>query len=183
MNLHIERPEAAVEHLRTYGYAPGGYLCRCAEENCESYDGIRQLDETPRLGTFIGDKRAWRCRPCAEKLLAESLARKSDEPVRMPQLVRDKMVPREGYNETNHQVSRPVAIALLVGKLHSEVAELSLDLTNPDEYGDVLEILMSIAKLNGVSASAIDAARQRKTEIKGGFETANFWTPEAFIND
>lgn len=53
-------PNAAAEcaedwrHLKDYGYAPGGYMTRC-----------RTCGDTPTM-----DKRAWRCRPCAESALA-----------------------------------------------------------------------------------------------------------------
>lgn len=43
------------KHLKFYGYAPGGYLCRCGE--------CGQQHEA--------DKRAATCRSCAEKLHAE----------------------------------------------------------------------------------------------------------------
>lgn len=52
----VERkePEAVdrgnAEHLQPHGYAPGDYQCRCGK--C--------------AGLFIGDKRAVRCRVCAE---------------------------------------------------------------------------------------------------------------------
>jgi hypothetical protein len=38
-----------VKRLRDHGYAPGSYMVKC-----------RTCDET-----FIGDKRAWSCEPCA----------------------------------------------------------------------------------------------------------------------
>lgn len=41
-------------HLKPYGYAPGGYMSRC-----------RECGATPTM-----DKRAWRCRPCAEAVYA-----------------------------------------------------------------------------------------------------------------
>lgn len=46
-------------HLTAYGYAPGGYMCRCSK--CG--------------GTPINmDKRATTCRPCAEEMCAAALA-------------------------------------------------------------------------------------------------------------
>lgn len=50
------------QHLTPYGYAPGGYMSRC-----------RDCGETP-----IMDKRAWRCRHCAEKMHA---AQGSSDPI------------------------------------------------------------------------------------------------------
>ncbi len=47
-----DKPEPPEEiDLTQYGYAPGGYNPLC--DDCEN--------------RFIGDKRSWRCKPCAEK--------------------------------------------------------------------------------------------------------------------
>lgn len=48
------------QHLKPYGYAPGNYMSRC-----------RDCNDTP-----IMDKRAFRCRPCAEAAHAKALAAK-----------------------------------------------------------------------------------------------------------
>jgi hypothetical protein len=87
----------------------------------------------------------------------------------MPQLVRDDMVPRPGIDEANVPLDHPLTVALLVGKLHSEVAELSLDLTGPEEYGDILEALQCLA------------SQQRKRAEKGSLLNGNLWIPEAFM--
>lgn len=47
--------------LRDFGYAPGGYTCRCF--SCGE--------------TFTGDKRAGQCEPCARKKLAQSQVKTS----------------------------------------------------------------------------------------------------------
>lgn len=39
---------------------------------------------------------------------------------------------------------------LLVGKLHEEAEEIREDMTNPNEYADAVQILMSLAEANGV---------------------------------
>lgn len=46
------------QHLKPYGYAPGGYMSRCSKCN----------------DTFVMDKRATACRPCAEKMHRAALA-------------------------------------------------------------------------------------------------------------
>lgn len=46
------------QHLKPYGYAPGNYMIRC-----------RDCNDTP-----IMDKRASRCRPCAEAAYAKGMA-------------------------------------------------------------------------------------------------------------
>ncbi|PZR92062.1 MAG: hypothetical protein DI537_14650 [Stutzerimonas stutzeri] len=101
--------------------------------------------------------------------------------VRMPQLVRDKMEPRTGIHEANIPVDQPLTVALLIGKLHSEVAELSLDLTNPEEYADVLEALSCLASLMGVSWTDIETTERRKRDHKGALLLGNLWIPEAFM--
>lgn len=47
------------QHLKPYGYAPGGYMGRC--HRCDT------------IAEFI-DKRATTCRPCAEKMHEASRA-------------------------------------------------------------------------------------------------------------
>lgn len=51
------------QHLKPYGYAPGGYMSRC-----------RDCGDTP-----IMDKRAWRCRTCAEAAHANGQAQREQE--------------------------------------------------------------------------------------------------------
>ena len=58
---------------------------------------------------------------------------------------------------------------LLVGKLHEEAEEVREDQTNPEEYADVLQTLMDLAYLNGVSFSEVEYQRKLKLGKKGGF--------------
>lgn len=106
-----------------------------------------------------------------------------EKPARTPQLVRDKMTPREGLNEANDLLAKPLTIAMLVQKLFLEAAELAGDLKRPDEYGDVLDVLEALARANGVPWMDIERARAAKNRVKGRFDTGNFWTPEEFMND
>lgn len=57
----VEKPPAEMT-LKSFGYAPGNYIIRCMDP-----------DHAP-VGHFsddrnFGDKRAWRCQPCAQRLL------------------------------------------------------------------------------------------------------------------
>lgn len=58
----------------------------------------------------------------------------------------------------------------LHAKLHEELAELALtDYQDPYEYGDAIEVLITMAKLKGVSFDDIIAAMDEKRERRGGF--------------
>lgn len=163
--------------LRNYGFLPGGYLCKCTETDCQTIDPA-----TKRYGDFTGAKRSWRCENCAKKAHAAQLVAQRDpaKPRRIPQLVRDRMVPRPGFEEANISVPPALTTTLLVAKVHSEIEEVALDLTNPEEYADVLECLMTLAMLNGVNWKEVELARAEKHERKGGLQTGNLWIPEEF---
>ncbi len=64
-----------------------------------------------------------------------------------------------------------VHVALLVGKLHEEVAEVADRMDDPSEYADVLQALMDLARLNGVSWQDIRDARVKKFHERGGFSS------------
>ncbi|RWI35469.1 hypothetical protein [Mesorhizobium sp.] len=173
MNQHYvpEDPD-----LRPYGYAPGQYTSRCLHQGCQSTSDFMKGQK----GYFVGDKRAWRCKPCAIEARNYALSAPASRAVRAPQLVRDKMRPREGVNEANTLLDKPQAVMGLINKCFLEMGEVALDLTNPDEYGDVLEALISLGEANGVSESAINEARRRKNDAKGRLSN-NFWTPDHFM--
>lgn len=163
--------------LRGYGYAPGGYQCICQDKGCTS-----TIAGIERAGFYEGDKRSWRCKPCAMVLYkAAGNSEPVDKPkMRAPQLVRDRMVPRVGIDEDNVRVPPAIAASLLIAKAHDELSEVSRDLTNPEEYADVLECLVSLAKLVGVSWKDVETARELKRATKGGLQTANLWIPQEF---
>ncbi|WLR90875.1 hypothetical protein [Shinella zoogloeoides] len=102
---------------------------------------------------------------------------------RIPQLVRDKMVPRPGFTELNITVSPAIATALLIAKVHSEAEEIARDVGNPEEYADVLECLMALAKTNSVNWAEVMKALNEKRERKGALDTGNLWIPEAYLDD
>ena len=87
-------------------------------------------------------------------------------------LIRNYLFPRKGY--VLEHVQGPLLHSLLVGKLHEEVEELSRDQERPDEYGDVLEVLLTLAKLNGLKYEDIQQAMIRKREQLGGFDQGNY---------
>ncbi|WP_062120257.1 hypothetical protein [Aureimonas sp. AU40] len=91
------------------------------------------------------------------------------------------MVERPGVPEAVQTVPNEIAIALLVAKIHSETEEIARDLTNPEEYGDVLDALFALARRNGVSIIDIQDARARKLADKGGFEQRLFWSPTSVM--
>lgn len=66
-------------------------------------------------------------------------------------------------------------MALLL-KLHEEVDEISRAATDPEEYGDLLEAMMELAKINAVSWDDILEAMCRKREERGGFKRGMIWT-------
>lgn len=188
MNVEIRlgRRDPAM-NLVDFGYAPGGYLTTCRDENCEL--------PAVTLGTwflpkrqFIGDKRAWRCFECAlrakhghdQKKVEEQRKGIRCEQVRAPQLTRDNLKARNDEEECR-TIGKAETIMGLLFKMHDEISEISRDLTNPEEYGDLLEALFSLAKLNGVSADSIREAADRKRIRKGGLVAGNFWVPVQFM--
>jgi predicted house-cleaning noncanonical NTP pyrophosphatase (MazG superfamily) len=58
---------------------------------------------------------------------------------------------------------------ILVGKLHEEVEEIREAMNDPDEYADVIIVLASLAKLNGITPEQIDASMERRVSMKGQF--------------
>ena len=63
----------------------------------------------------------------------------------------------------------------LVLKLHEEAQEIAADATNPEEYADLLEVLLALAYANGVNCEDILEALMAKREAKGGFEEGQIW--------
>ncbi len=77
--------------------------------------------------------------------------------------------PREGpYSD---MVEHGLHAALLVGKLHEEVAEVADDMDDSSEYADVLQALMDLADLNGVAWVEVTNTRMEKLHERGGFSS------------
>lgn len=188
MNVEIRlgKRDPAMD-LRDYGYAPGSYITNCRDENCE-LPILTVGSWTVPARQFIGDKRASRCFECAlrakhrhdQEKVERQRAEIRCEQVRSPQMTRDKLTPRNNEEECR-TIGKPETIMGLLFKMHDEVSEISRDLTNPEEYGDLLEALFSLAKLNGVSADSIRKAADDKRARKGGLLAGNFWVPKQFM--
>lgn len=85
-------------------------------------------------------------------------------------LVRDNITAR-GPQEIVRRCNTPAGLmGLLCAKLHEEAAEVADDPTNPEEYGDLYEVLLRMAKLNGVSWKTIEKVRLEKAAEKGAFD-------------
>lgn len=60
---------------------------------------------------------------------------------------------------------------LLFSKLHEEIRELAdTEFKDPDEYGDILEVLRALAELNGVDWSDVRVAKATKAAKLGRFK-------------
>ncbi len=68
-------------------------------------------------------------------------------------------------------------MALLL-KLHEEASEIADAATDASEYADVLEVLLELAKINGVRWAAIEQALLCKRERLGGFHMAQIWSED-----
>ena len=60
-------------------------------------------------------------------------------------------------------------------KLHEEVAEVVQAPEDVEEYGDVLQVLMDFAYLNGIAWVDVVARRRKKMENKGGYIPPQLW--------
>lgn len=83
-------------------------------------------------------------------------------------MVRDKMTGCDGA------VVQPINTrsgkhALLLLKLHEEIEEIAGAATDPEEYADLLEALLELARMNRVSWTSIEQALLKKREERGGF--------------
>jgi predicted house-cleaning noncanonical NTP pyrophosphatase (MazG superfamily) len=91
-------------------------------------------------------------------------------------MIRDNMVFEQRDGERVQFVnSLPGKQALLLLKLHEEADEISRDATDPVEYADLIEVMMELARINGVSWSVVEEARQKKFEERGGFRRGRIW--------
>lgn len=94
---------------------------------------------------------------------------------RVAQLCRDKCDTPRHKHERISTIPEELMDMALIHKLHSEVSEVERDLTNPEEYGDVLDALIELADRHGITLGRIMAASHAKRERKGGFERGLLW--------
>ena len=86
----------------------------------------------------------------------------------MTKLIRDKLKGLPG-SELRRVRDKDEHTAYLIAKLHEEVSEVAGDLTNPEEYADVLEALMTLANLNNIEWSEVMMHVITKHRTRGGF--------------
>ncbi len=65
-------------------------------------------------------------------------------------------------------------MALLL-KAHEEIQEIADCPEDPEEYADLLEVMLALAEHNGVDGDDILDALVMKREHKGGFEDGQIW--------
>ncbi len=58
---------------------------------------------------------------------------------------------------------------LLIGKLHEEAEEIRENMTDISEYADALQVLMDLAKSNGVIWALVEEEAKAKARIAGRF--------------
>lgn len=89
-------------------------------------------------------------------------------------LIRDDMVVGQGgtTRPVNSLAGKQLA---LVAKLHEEAAEIARDPTDAGEYGDLLEVMNELGRLNGVSFEDMLRAQAEKRAGRGGFEGGRMW--------
>lgn len=94
-----------------------------------------------------------------------------------PKLVRDKVTEILGREQAQYFArtarSRREFRTFLEDKFREEVGELisARDLDGRcEELADIIEVALAYAKLFGISPEELEAKRQKKKEVKGGFE-------------
>jgi len=83
-------------------------------------------------------------------------------------LIRDKLGGHAGsvVRPVNSMPGKQLA---LVSKLHEEAEEIAECATDPAEYADMIEVLIELARINGVSWEEIERTAIEKREERGGF--------------
>lgn len=92
-------------------------------------------------------------------------------------IVRDRMVIGKGgtLQPVNSKAGKMMGLLL---KLHEEADEISRGAECPEEYADLLEVMLEIARMNDVSWADIEAALLRKREERGAFQRGMVWVKE-----
>lgn len=91
-------------------------------------------------------------------------------------LVRDgipDIIRQSGGDPQTHILDQQAYLAALDDKLSEEVAEY-LEANDLAELADVLEVIHAIAKARGSSFQAVEEARLKKREERGGFDDQVF---------
>ncbi len=87
-------------------------------------------------------------------------------------LIRDKLEPHSpDIHLESVKHCHWMYAALLVSKLHEEVAEVANKMDDPSEYADVLQALIKVAELNGLTWGSVLDARADKFRERGKFSS------------
>lgn len=89
-------------------------------------------------------------------------------------LIRDKMKISQG-GRTAAVNSLPGKHIALIAKLHEEAEEIAKKATDPEEYADLLEVLLELAHINQVPWANIERAMLQKRQVLGGFRFGKIW--------
>ena len=76
------------------------------------------------------------------------------------------------YSPVNSLPGKQLALTC---KLHEEASEIARAPTDPAEYADLLEVMLELARLNGVPWSDIEKALLEKREARGAFRRGNIY--------
>ncbi|MFC4236318.1 nucleoside triphosphate pyrophosphohydrolase [Thalassospira xianhensis] len=88
-------------------------------------------------------------------------------------LLSDRIPAAELRIEENPESLRQMAIR----KLHEEFGELAdTDYSDVNEFADVLEVVLHIAKQGGITEEEVFSARDKKAAEKGRFERGLVWS-------
>ncbi|MDG6257414.1 MAG: nucleoside triphosphate pyrophosphohydrolase [Methanomicrobiaceae archaeon] len=85
--------------------------------------------------------------------------------------VRDKIpeiIRSQGKQCTTKTVDDPTFLRYLEYKLLEELEEY-LELKKPEELADLMEVILRVAELKGMSREDLEALRARKADERGGF--------------
>lgn len=84
-------------------------------------------------------------------------------------LIRDSIHPTSNDVSVIWAPDIRIQIALLVGKLHEESQEIAEDITEAEEYADLLTVMRQLAKLGGVDFTQVEKIAAWKEAERGGF--------------
>ena len=93
-------------------------------------------------------------------------------------LIRDKLEERVLAGALRNETDPARIMSLLDARLDQDIE--SLRQSGPGEamdYADILEVLFARAAREGISREHVEAARLKRLEERGGFDSALVWTP------
>lgn len=87
-------------------------------------------------------------------------------------LIRDKLGPSKKYTGQPYKLTplpKPLHPLALVAKMHEEVAEIAKAMDDVNEYGDLLDAMLTLAQKNGITLPMIMGAMIDKRKERGSF--------------